>query len=122
MKIVEAPHPSSGHYCAGVISNGMLYISGQTSADPFTGEVTPDGIGAEMMVCLNRMNHILQAAGLDRNHVVMCRVYVSDMNMWQQANEAYQKFFGEHRPARAVIESPHIHHGAHLELETIAEI
>ena len=26
MKFVKAPHPSSGHYCAGVISNGMLYI------------------------------------------------------------------------------------------------
>lgn len=38
MKFVKAPHPSSGHYCAGVISNGMLYISGQTSADPFTGK------------------------------------------------------------------------------------
>lgn len=122
MKIVEAPHPSSGHYCGGVISHGMLYVSGQTSADPFTGEVTGEGIAAEMLVCLTRMEHILQAAGIDRNHVVMCRVYVSDMSMWKEANEAYKEFFGVHRPARAVYESPHIHHGSHLELEVVAEM
>lgn len=122
MEIVPAPHPSSGHYSAGIISNGMLYISGQTSADPFTGEVTKEGIGAEMLICLNRMEHILNQAGIDRTHVVMCRIFISDMSMWQTANDSYAAFFGAHRPARGVYESAHIHHGAHLELEVIAEM
>lgn len=122
MEIVQAAHPSSGHYSAGIISHGMLYISGQTSADPFTGEVTSEGIGAEMLVCLNRADHILKQAGIDRNHVVMCRIFVSDMSMWKEANNTFAEFFGAHRPARSVYESAHIHHGAHLELEVIAEL
>lgn len=122
MQIVKGPHPSSGHYSGAVISNGTVYVSGQTSADPFTGEVTKEGAGAEMLVCLQRMEHILQEAGIDRTHVVMCRIYVTDMKMWKDANAAYQDFFGDHCPARAVYESPHIHHGAHLELETVAEL
>lgn len=122
MKIVEAPHPSSGHYSAAVISNNMVYVSGQTSADPFTGEVTKDGIQAEMLVSLNRIEHILKNAGIDRNHVVMCQIFVSDMSMWKEADKAYGEFFGDHRPARAVYESPHIHHGAHLEINVVAEL
>lgn len=122
MQIVKGPHPSSGHYSAAVVSNGTVYVSGQTSADPFTGKVTEEGIAAEMRVCLDRVEHILKSIGIDRKHVVMCRIFVSDMAMWKEANAAYAEFFGEHCPARAVYESPHIHHGAHVEMEAVAEI
>lgn len=122
MKIINAAHPSSGHYSAAVISGGMVYVSGQTSADPYTGQVTDRGIQAEMRVCLDRVEHILKCAGTDKDHVVMCRIYVTDISMWKEANNAYGAFFGKHRPARAVYESPHLHHGAHIEMEAIAEL
>lgn len=122
MEIVKPPHPSSGHYAAGVISNGMLYISGQTSADPLTGKVPEGGIEAETAMCLSRVENILKSAGIDKNHVVMCRIFVSDMELWGAVNAAYACFFGEHKPARAVYESAHIHHGAHLEMEVVAEM
>lgn len=121
MRIINGPHPSSGHYSAAVISHGNVYISGQTSADPFTGRVTDQGIDAEMRVCLERVEHILKEVGLLREHVVMCRIFVTDMEMWREADAAYGEFFGTHCPARAVYESPHIHHGAHIEMEAVAE-
>lgn len=37
MKQVFNENSPSGHYTPGMISNGVLYISGQTSADPATG-------------------------------------------------------------------------------------
>jgi len=122
MTIVNSPHPSSGHYAAAVISNGMVYVSGQTSADPYTGKVTDKGIAAEMMTSLERIEHILKNAGIDRTHVVMCRIFVSDISMWKEANDAYAEFFRDHFPARAVYESPHLHHDAHIETEAIAEL
>ena len=122
MRIIKPPHPSSGHYSAGIISNGMLYISGQTSADPETGRIPDGGIAAEAAMCLSRAENILKAAGIDKNCVVMCRVFVSDMSLWGAMNEAYAKFFGAHMPARAVYESAHIHHGANVEMEAVAEM
>lgn len=121
MKMVQAPHPSSGHYSAAVISRGMLYISGQTSADPFTGEV-PEGIRVEMQMCMERMEHILAAAGIDREHVVQCRIFLTDIGAWAEANQVYAEYFGVHRPARAVYGVSELHHGAHIELEAVAEM
>lgn len=122
MEIVKAPHPSSGHYSAAIISHGMIYVSGQSSVDPFTHKVPEGGLGAEMEMSLNRIEHILKEAGVDRTHIVMCRVYLTDMAGWDEANAAYAKWFGNHKPARAIYEVRRTHHLAHLEIETIAEV
>ena len=65
-----------GHYTPGVISNGMLFISGQLSIIPETGEVCPGGIVAEAKQALANMEAVLLAAGLTKEDVIMCRVYI----------------------------------------------
>lgn len=122
MKIVKAPHPSSGHYSAAIISNGMIYVSGQSSVDPFTHQVPEGGMGPEMKMSQERIEHILQEAGADRSHIVMCRVFITDMSKWDEANAAYAEFFGEHKPARAIYEVRRTHHMAQIEVEAIAEV
>ena len=122
MEMIKAPHPSSGHYSAGIISNGMVYLSGQSSVDPFTHQVPEGGIKAEMHMSLNRIENILKNAGIDRTHIVMCRVYITDMAKWDEANEAYAEFFGDHKPARAIYEVRRTHHMAQLEIEAVAEL
>lgn len=121
MKIVKAPHPSSGHYSAAVISNGMVYVSGQSAADPFDGIVKVQGIAAGVRQSLTRIENILKEAGIDRTHIVFCRVFVTDIAKWKEANEAYAEFFGDHKPARAVYAISEIHHGD-VEIEAVAEL
>ena len=122
MQIVKAPHPSSGHYSAAIISNGTIYVSGQSSVDPFTHKVPEGGMGPEMEMSLNRIENILKEAGVDRTHIVMCRVYITDMSKWDEANAAYAKFFGNHKPARAIYEVRRTHHLAQIEVEAVAEL
>ena len=122
MEIVKAPHPSSGHYSAAVISNGMVYVSGQSSVDPFIHTVPERGIGAEMEMSLKRIENILKNVEIDRNHIVICKVYITDMAKWDEANAEYAKFFGDHKPARAIYEVRRTHHMAQLEIEAIAEL
>ena len=74
MEIVKAPHPSSGHYSAAVISNGMVYVSGQSAADPFDGIVKVEGIAARVKQSLTRIENILKEAGIDRTHIVLPRL------------------------------------------------
>ena len=64
----------------------------------------------------------IKNAGLDRNHVVMCKVYITDMKGWDEANAAYAEFFGNHKPARAIYETARTHHGGHIEIEAVAEL
>ena len=109
-----------GHYTPGVISNGMLFISGQLSIIPETGEVCPGGIEAEAKQALANMEAVLLAAGLEKEDVVMCRVYTPDVNYWPIINEVYKAFFGSHKPARVVVPSNTLHHNCLVEIEAIA--
>ena len=90
--------------------------------DPFTHQVPEGGMGPEMKMSLERIEHILQEAGADRSHIVMCRVFITDMSKWDEANAAYAEFFGEHKPARAIYEVRRTHHMAQIEVEAIAEV
>ncbi len=109
-----------GHYSPGMIHNGTLYISGQTSADPATGLPAAGGFEAEMEMALHKLDSVLKAAGCARENVVMCRVYLTSSDLWDQANRVYSAFFGEHRPARIVLPVGPLSKGCQVEIEAIA--
>ena len=73
-------------------------------------------------MCLTRISHILESAGIDKTHVVMCRIYLKDMSFWKEVNRVYGEFFGDHTPARAVYDVSQIHHGVNIELDVVAEM
>lgn len=81
-----------GHYSAGVISNGMLYVSGQLSLDPDTREPCTGDIRAHALLALNNVDRVLKAAGVTRNQVVLCRVYTPSSEYWGAINEVYAEF------------------------------
>lgn len=113
---------NKGHYTPGIISNGMLYISGQLSLDPDSKKVPEGGIEAHTRLALENVERVLKAAGLCRKDVVQCRVYVSDIDQWEIVNQVYSEFFGEHKPARIVVPAGKLHYGCLIEIEAIAEV
>ncbi|MFJ5766061.1 RidA family protein [Lysinibacillus sp. NPDC093210] len=68
------------------------------------------------------MEVVLQASGVTKEAVVMCRVYITSSNLWVDVNEAYAQFFRSHKPARAIIPIKELSHGCLIELEAIAEL
>jgi 2-iminobutanoate/2-iminopropanoate deaminase len=113
---------NKGHYTPGIISNGILYISGQLSIDPDTRKVPEGGIEAQARLALANVERVLKATGLSRTDVVQCRVYVSDIAQWDSVNVVYTEFFGEHKPARIVVPVGKLHFGCLIEIEAIAEV
>ena len=118
MKMVCPPFKgeNKGHYTAGVISKGMLYVSGQLSIDPDTREVCSGDIKDHTRLALDNVDRVLKQAGVSRNDVVMCRVYTPDIN------EVYAEFFGDHKPARVIVSTTTLHFGCLVEIEAIAEM
>ena len=113
---------TGGHYAPGVLSGGSLYVSGQLPIDHQTGKVVAGGITAQAEMALKNVDAVLRAAGLSRSAAVLCRVYVSDIAHWDAVNAVYAGFFGSHRPARVVVPTGALHHGALVEIEAIAEV
>lgn len=124
MKFVRPPFKgeNKGHYTAGVISKGMLYVSGQLSIAPDTREVCKGDIKDHARLALDNVDRVLKEAGVPRDHVVFCRVYTPDVKYWGPINEVYAEFFGEHKPGRVVVSTTEMHFGCLVEIEAIAEV
>ena len=124
MEFVRPPFrgENKGHYTAGVISKGMLYVSGQLSIDPDTREVAKGDIKDHTRLALDNVDRVLKEAGVTRNDVVFCRVYTSDVKYWGPINEVYAESFGEHKPGRVVVSTTELHFGCLVEIEAIAEM
>jgi len=115
-----APTPA-GHYSQAVVHGDLVFVSGQLPVDPATRSLRADAtVEEQTRQVLSNLSAILAAAGSDLDHVLKVTVYVSDIAHWGAVNAAYAEVFGEHRPARAVVPSRELHHGALLEVEAIA--
>lgn len=118
---IETKLVNKGHYVPGMISGGMLYISGQLPVHHETGAPMADGIEQQTKDALHNVEMVLHAAGCTREDVVMCRVYIPDVAYWDTVNEIYADFFGAHKPARVIVPTRELHNGALIEIEAAAE-
>mgnify|MGYP000081333418 FL=1 len=71
---------------------------------------------------MRNLDAILKKASSDRDHVLKVTVYVSDIALWGRVNAVYARFFGDHRPARAVVPTRELHFGFQIEIEAIAAV
>lgn len=115
----DAPTPG-GHYSQAVVYNGLVFVAGQLSIDPRTGEKLLGSIEEQTEQALKNVAAILKAANSDLSRVLKMTVYVSDIDLWGKVNEVYARVLGEHRPARAVIPTGDLHYGFLIEIEAVA--
>jgi reactive intermediate/imine deaminase len=121
MKIIEnelMPPPAKGHYSHCVEHNGILYLSGQLPLLADGG--VPDGIEAQTLLTLQKVEKILQAAGSKKEQILRMTVYITDIAYWPEVNAAYADFFGNHKPARCIIPCGKLNYGALIEIDCTA--
>ncbi len=97
------PKPS-GPYSPGVIFERLVFVSGQSAADPATGKLAGPDVETQTEQCLKNISTILEAAGSSLNHVLRCGVFLVDMGEFQKMNGVYSRMFGENRPARTTVQ------------------
>ena len=115
----NAPRPA-GHYSQAIVHGNTVYVSGQLAIDPQTGEKRLGSIEEQTEQALKNVAEILKAANSDISQVLKTTVYISDIALWDRVNAVYARFFGEHRPARAVVPTRDLHYGFQIEIEAIA--
>ena len=119
---IETKAVNKGHYVPGIISKGILYVSGQLPMNHETGIMERGDIAAQTRRALHNVELVLKAAGTTKELVTMCRVYISDMDLWDEVNGIYAEFFGDHKLARVVVPTRNLHHGVLVEIEAAAEM
>ena len=117
----KAPVPG-GHYSQAIIHNGVVYVAGQIPIDPATGEKKLGPIEEQTQQVLENLEAILLAAGSRLDLVLKVTVYVSDMEFWPAVNKVYSAFFGDSKPARAIVPVKDLHYGFKIEIDAIAAV
>lgn len=122
MDLITPPgtKPPAGHYSPAVVHNGLVYVSGQLPINPVTGQHETGAIAAQTQLVLDNLQRILEASGSSRERVLQVTVYTSDVSLWPEINRVYAEFFGNHKPARAVVPTAPLHYGFLIEISAIA--
>lgn len=115
--------PPAGHYSSAVVHNGVVYVSGQLPRVPGKpGDFALPTIQEQTRQALVNAELILQAAGSRRDLVLRATLYVSDIAYWAEVNAEYADFFGDHKPARAIVPVGKFRNGFLIEIDMIAAI
>ncbi len=121
IKTSNAPAPA-GHYSQAVVYNDLIFVSGQLPINPETKEKITGTIEEQAHQTLKNVKAILEAAGSNLQNVLKTTVYISDISLWGPVNEIYAEYFGNHKPARAIVPTRELHHGFKIEVEAIAKV
>jgi len=109
-----------GPYSQGVLVNGTLYVSGQIPFVPETMKLVSDDIAEQTLQSLKNILAIVEEAGLRKENIVRCGVFMTDLGEFGKMNAVYAEFFGDHKPARAAVEVRRLPKDVLVEIDAIA--
>lgn len=111
-----------GPYSQAVISNGMVYCSGQIALDPKTMEIVADDVEGQTRQVMSNLEAVLLAAGSGFGHVVKCSIFLADMDDFAVVNEIYGTHFPNDPPARETVAVKTLPKEVLVEISCIADV
>ena len=109
-----------GPYSQAIVSNGIVYTSGQIAINPATNTVEADTIEGQTEQIMRNLGAVLETAGSSFDKAVKTTCFLADMNDFAAFNEIYGKYFTS-LPARSCVAVKALPKGVLAEVEVIAE-
>ena len=123
MKVIstETAPAAIGPYSQAIVTNGLVFASGQIPVDPATVAPAGDTIDTQAEQSCKNVAAILTAAGSGMSKVVKTTCFLADMADFAKFNEIYAKYFVS-CPARSCVAAKALPKGVLCEIEAIAEL
>ncbi len=103
----------------GIRIGPLVFVSGQVGIEPASLKKVSGGIAAETEQAMRNVQAVLEQAGASMANVVKTTCFIADNDDFAVFNEAYAKFFPDHRPARSTVQVG-LTSGYLVEVEAIA--
>lgn len=88
--------------------------------DPATKDLVPGDVVAQVKQALKNLKAVVESSGSSVDKIVKTTVFVKDMGDFGAINGVYAEFFGEHKPARSLVEVARLPKDALFEIEAVA--
>jgi 2-iminobutanoate/2-iminopropanoate deaminase len=111
-----------GAYSQAILSDDIIFTSGQLPIDPKTGEMVENDIKKQTKQSLDNLKFILNEADSDCNNILKTTIFLSDLNNFSEVNKIYSEYFDGAPPARSCIEVSKLPKNSLIEIEAIAKI
>ena len=103
-----------GPYSHGTKFGNLIITSGQIPINPETNEMVTE-IKAATKTVLDNLISVVEKAGGSKETVAKVDVFVKTLDDFASINEVYADFFGNHKPARVLVQVGDLPAGALLE-------
>jgi 2-iminobutanoate/2-iminopropanoate deaminase len=124
LKIVSTEHAPAaiGPYSQAIKAGDLVFLSGCIPLDPSNGQVVAGGVEAQTEQALKNLKSVVEASGSSVGQVIKTTVFLKSMNDFVTVNGIYERFFGNHKPARSAVEVARLPKDVLFEIECIASL
>ncbi|MCA1927237.1 MAG: RidA family protein [Calditerrivibrio sp.] len=109
-----------GPYSQATRCGNILFVSGQIPIDPKSNMVIEGTIEEMTLQVLNNIKAIVEFSNFKITDIAKVTLFIKDMSHFGVINSIYESFFGDHKPARAVVEVSRLPKDVLIEAECIA--
>lgn len=109
-----------GPYSQAIVTNDLVFVSGQLGIDATTGEFKGADIHSQTTQSMENIKAILKEANLGMDSVVKTTILLKSLDDFAVVNEIYGSYFTEPYPARATFQVAKLPKDALVEVEAIA--
>ena len=105
-----APWEERVGYCRALRAGDRIFVTGTVAVEP-DGSVHAPGDGYRQATrALEIIRGAIAELGALPEHVTRTRMFVTDIERWEEFGEAHARFFGAHRPTTTMVEVRRLMH------------
>jgi len=90
-------------YARAVQAGDSVFVSGTTGTDPSGKILNPGDAAAQTTQAIRNIENALKRLGLGLDHVVRTRIYLTQMDKWEEVAKVHGQFFANIHPATALV-------------------
>ena len=99
-----APWEARVGYCRALRTGKQIFVTGTVAIEPDGRTHAPGDGYAQAKRCLAIIESALRELGAELSHVVRTRMFVTDIDRWEEFGRAHAERFADHPPVTTMVE------------------